>query len=801
MRKNLTWLALSMLAICIQFSPNIAMAGEINAGAGAALALSPSLFPANVADIPAGVLYAPTTDFQAKLICASDKNMPKSNVWQAFRKTFDLDAVPGKAICRIVCDTKYWLMVNGESVVYEGGLKRGPSPKDSYYDEIDLKPFLKQGENEILIETWFFGKPGFSHVDSGQPGLIFDATTNGDGGLYLISDKTWDAACLTKTSESGAGQPFEAVTDGDQPNYRLPESNVRFDARRNQDFPYVGSAEIADANGSAWGQFYKRPIPQWKDYGFKTYVSQTVTTDANGNCVYSCTLPYNAQVTPYLHVEARGGELIDIRTDNYQGGGPANVRHEYVCCEGEQEQELPGWFNGNKVLYTMPKSVKVLALEYRETGFAAEFAGTFCCDDEFCNKLYTKAVRTLYITMRDTFYDCPDRERAQWWGDAVNEMGEAFYALSREADQLPHKGFYELLRFQKPTGAIFSPVPAGNYSSELPAQMLATVSTKGLGVYQFYSGDYSVGIDLFPRILRYLACYEFEDDGLVKTRKGDWSWGDWGDNIDLRVLINEWYYMAATQALETAERIVDAKNRAELNDAIIQRVATDPKLVEMAKAAIPALKKQLESIEKNFDRVFWDGKQYRDPQYKGQTDDRANSMAVVARLAKKENYPALFEVLKTQKHASPYMEKYVLEALYLINQPDYAIERLKERFTEMVDAEGLTTLWEGWGLGDKGFGGGTMNHAWSGGGLTCLLQYAVGLEPVKPAFKEFKIQPQMGPLNKMETSTPTKFGRIVVKLEKLPEGAVKLNLTVPEGTVGFCGQQMFKPGAHEFIIK
>ncbi len=403
--------------------------------------------------------------------------------------------------------------------------------------------------------------------------------------------------------------------------------------------------------------------------------------------------------------------------------------------------------------------------------------------------------------MRDTFYDCPDRERAQWWGDAVNEMGEAFYALSREADQLPHKGYYELLRFQKPTGALFAPVPAGNYSSELPSQMLATVSTKGLGVYEFYSGDYSVGIDLFPRILRYLACYEFEDDGLVKTRKGDWSWGDWGDNIDLRVLINEWYYMAATQALETAKQIENAKNQPELNETIVQRIEKDPKLVEMAQAAIPALQKQLESIEKNFDRVFWDGKQYRDPQYKGETDDRANSMAVVARLAKKENYPALFEVFKTQKHASPYMEKYVLEALYLINQPDYAIERLKERFTEMVDAEGLTTLWEGWGLGDKGFGGGTMNHAWSGGGLTCLLQYAVGLEPVKPAFKEFKIQPQMGPLNKIETSTPTKFGNIVVKLEKLPEGAVKLNLTVPEGTVGIYGQQTFKPGVHEFIIK
>ena len=39
--------------------------------------------------------------------------------------------------------------------------------------------------------------------------------------------------------------------------------------------------------------------------------------------------------------------------------------------------------------------------------------------------MWEKSQRTLYITMRDTYMDCPDRERAQWWGDEVNESGEA----------------------------------------------------------------------------------------------------------------------------------------------------------------------------------------------------------------------------------------------------------------------------------------------------------------------------------------------------------------------------------------
>lgn len=49
------------------------------------------------------------------------------------------------------------------------------------------------------------------------------------------------------------------------------------------------------------------------------------------------------------------------------------------------------------------------------------------------NELWKRSVRTLYITMRDSYMDCPDRERAQWWGDEVNELGEAFYALSPPA--------------------------------------------------------------------------------------------------------------------------------------------------------------------------------------------------------------------------------------------------------------------------------------------------------------------------------------------------------------------------------
>ncbi len=739
-----------------------------------------------------GKSYPPTNDFKAQWITASDcPGIP--NLWFNFRKSFDLQTVPEKAICRIAADSKYWLYINGRLAVFEGGLKRGPTRIGTYFDEVDLKPFLKKGRNTVAILLWYFGKSGFSHIDSGKSGLIFDASTNGPNGLYLLSDASWKAklysgvpkgltlkpdrkrvsnlASLPKNWRDKTFGPFEAVTADPQPNYRLSEWNIRFDARydyqgdwKDETFDDSQWPEAAvcgcpgDGSVQPWGPLYKRLIPLWKDFGLKNYPQKIeLPLTCAKETVLECPLPYNAQVTPYFSIKAPAGLTIDIRTEDYKGGSEYNVRAEYVTKEGEQEFETPGWMNGHRVQYTFPAGVTVQALKYRETGFNTSFAGSFQCDDPFFNLLWEKAARTLYITMRDTFFDCPDRERAQWLGDAVNELGEAFYCMDRKADTLPKKAFYELYRFQREDNTIFSPVP-GIYTSELPAQMLAISGWYGLGTYSRYSGDFQTGEDLYQGIKRYESVWQFDDQNLIKPRKGAWNWGDWGTDVDLRVLLNCWYYLLIKEAKEIALRLDLPKDAAEF-DAKMKR------------------------IESAFNKVFWTGKDYRDPLYKGRSDDRANAMAVLAGFAKKEWYPILREHFKNEKNASPYMEKYVLEALFFMGYPDDGLARMKDRFAKMVNHPDYSTLWEGWGIGSEGYGGGTVNHAWSGGGLTALAQYAVGLSPVEPAFKKFQIVPQPGFLKKIDMTTCTKFGTIGIKLQKNNK-EFKISVSVPKGTSG-----------------
>jgi len=779
----------------LEFLPLLVLLCGFTQAAGG-LKIPFALIPETVSEISPGVLYAPTTDFAAPVIRPAGE-IPARNVWMKFGKTFTLDSVPEKALARIAADSRYWLTINGKLVVWEGGLKRGPAPNAMYYDEIDLKPFLKAGENRITALVWFWGKDGFSHINSGQPGFMFDATTNGEKGLFLKSDATWKA---------WVEKAYVPETADPQPNFRLPESNVRADSRlmvKSSETEKPAAVEVAEPAEKLWGGLYKRPFKGWKfDAAPRKFESLKTVENADGTKTVIGRLPYNMHESPWLRVNAKAGEEISIQTDGYHVGDPVNgepsLRFEYVCKDGEQDFQFPEWFSGNQVEYTMPASVEVLDLGYVESGFPAEFTGTFECSDEFYVRLYKKAARTLYVTMRDTYMDCPDRERALWWGDAVNELGEAFYALDREADQLTKKGIYELMRFQKPDGVIYAPIPAGNWDKELPAQMLATQSTYGLGTYALYSGDWATVLDVYPRTLRYLAVWDWDADGLVAVRHGGWSWADWGVNIDLRLILNAWYSLALEQAIQTGEMVRDLKNGK--GDAALQElVKKNPSLVALdAEAVLNVLYAQRDSLKQNFNRVFWTGTCYRSPEYKGETDDRSNAMAFLAGFAEPEKYAALREVMKKEEHASPYMEKYVLEALFRMGYDVDALERMKVRYSEMINNDSFTTLWEGWG--HHGIERGTFNHAWSGGGLTCLAQFSAGIEPTSPAFRTFRVRPQMGNLTRVATSLVTKSGTISVDLTKNEAGKITLKLTVPAGTTAEVAGKSYVAGTHEIVI-
>ena len=695
------------------------------------------------------------------LTCADATTEP--NQWLAFRRDVKLDAVPASAPARIAVDSKYWLWVNGQLVVFEGGLKRGPNPHDSYFDEVDLAPYLRKGENQIALLLWYFGKDGFSHLGSGRPQMWFQCPALGDG--------SW--LCRVHPA-------YGTAVDLPKPNYRLSESSIAFDARKDiSGWQTVSPEGFAPALlvENTLGALHTRPIPQWKDFGVKEIAFATHPGPEADTLV--ARLPHNMQMTPVFTVEdPEGGHRIVIETDHAKVGVEC-LRAEYFTKAGKQEYESLGWLSGEKIILTVQHGAQVSALKYRETGYDTTPEGQFTCSDPFFNKFWEKGLRTIYVNARDTFFDCPDRERAQWWGDIVTILGESFYTYSTSLHGLIRKGIRELAAWQRPDDILFSPIP-GNYGVELPCQMLAAVGRYGFWNYYMNTGDKETIAQVYPAVKRYLATYHVGADGLMAWHNGDWNWGDWGDNKDMRLLQNLWYVLALQSVSDMADLVGEEGEGG-------------------------AYWSQMEALRDAINRVCWTGSSYRHPEYAGATDDRVNALAVLAGVASEDQYDALFEVLKAEEHASPYMEKYVMEALFAMGHGDYALQRERKRYDWMVNHPDHDTLFEHWGVGvDNNWSGGSVNHAWSGGPLAVFPARMLGIVPTQPGWTEFSVRPDPAAFDQCSISFPTVLGTVAVALDR--EKGI-LAVTVPEGSraevsiPGTIQHHTLGPGTHRVNLQ
>lgn len=659
------------------------------------------------------------------------------NTWQVFRKQVILEDVPSSMVARIAADSKYWLWINGNQIVFEGGLKRGPNPEDTYYDEVDIAPYLNEGENTIGVLTCFFGKDGFSHKNSGRAALLFDAPG-------LVSDESWQAMV----------HPSYTFTSTAQPNYRLAESNIRYMAWTDigewwsADYDKtMPSAKVVDpdAENETTGDLVLRPIPQWKNFGLKDYESVEFNEKTR---ILTCRLPYDAQFTPYLSVRAETGKTIDIYTDHDIVTNEQCIRAQYVTRSGEQSYESLGWMNGQVAYYTIPEGVDVLAVKYRETGYDADFSGTFHCSDDFFNRLWQRSARTLYVNMRDTYFDCPDRERAQWWGDVVNELQQCRYVLSSSASLLTDKAIRELMGWQRTDNVLFSPCPAGNWQGELPAQSLMSVGWYGFYQHYLLNGDSAFVSDYYDGIHSYLhEVWQTDEKGFVITRNGDWSWGDWGEHVDLNLLLNSWYYLALKAEHQFASMLGRTADMTEINS-------------------------HMTLMKENFRTRFWNGSELRSPGYNDLTDDRANAIAVVAGLADEDMYKGITAILAKNQFASPLLELYVQKALFMMGEGELALNRARERYAAMMADDSQTTLSEYFPTG------GSTNHAWSGGMTVIMAEEVCGVKATSAGFSTFDVRPCLAGLTSASAGFDTPAGRIEVTVTE--EG---IDIVVPEKAV------------------
>ena len=297
-----------------------------------------------------------------------------------------------------------------------------------------------------------------------------------------------------------------------------------------------------------------------------------------------------------------------------------------------------------------------------------------------------------------------------------------------------------------------------------------------------HTGDRETMAYVYPAMRRYLSLWTLDDDGLTYERQGGWPWGDWGTDVDMRLILAAWHYLALQSAINVAELTGHEED-------------------------VSDYKQQMQSVMTAFNRC-WNGYAYRHPTYHGATDDRVQAMAVVSGLADSTKYERIYETIRSQEYASPYMEKYVYEALMRMGHGDYALERFKKRFGQMIADTCHTTLYEGWQEG--GYGGGSTNHAWSVGMLTDICEQILGIRPTVAGWKEAIIHPAVSPIHEATIAIPTVNGKLVYGFKdegnifhatiSIPKGMTVLFIA-PDGYASNNGHEMsLKSGTHELVF-
>lgn len=689
----------------------------------------------------AGLCYP--LDWSAKWIWQNDSG--PADTWMCFRKSFTLSSAPGTATAYIAADSRYFLYVNDSLIVREGGLKRQGAKIGAYYDEVDLAPYLLSGGNTVAVLVCYWGRPSGSNYSTGMGGLLFQLETPEK---TVVSDNSWKALKHPSFSHN--------TTQHDQG----AEWSVYFDASKEMtgwfkrdfiDSAFISAAEKGAPPCAPWDTLKQRPIPMWKH---ASPVFQSNFTPVTGPATVYIELPYNMQFYPVFKVKGSySGQFLRV---NSATNASANLVTDYVLRgDGDEEYfESPVWTTGWRIRFQVPPKTTLLAMGYIETGYDADYTVGFQSNLPDMNRMWRMAQRTAHICMKDQYMDCPDRERNPWTGDGLTVIQNvSLYSLDRRADLLTAKGFRELAYLSECQGL---PVI-------MPAQSLAALGLWGLHAYLMHSGDSALIREIYPRIKTYLSRYRpLQADGGVDMNDFADSfggWFDWGGGIiDRRLLGTIWYYAAIKAACHYAFVAGQSADTATFNE-------------------------DIRAIESNFNPTFWDSvaQCYRDPGCASCRDDRANGLAVAAGLADTARWPALVSLLNTTYTAGPWMERWVLDALFTMGEGQAALRRIRTQYGAMLATPDLTTLYEQFPKQ------GSCNHGWSGGPLIMMSQYVAGIAPETPGFGVYHVLPQVDDSFRVTDAVVVSVkGDIRVRAGR-DNGQVVLDLVSPAGTEAIVG--------------
>ena len=681
----------------------------------------------------------PTVLFgKSKWIWAGDATRRNSSIILRRTLSFGTEKPPTRALCRAACNTHYYLYVNGNAAVWFGGCRS----KQGYYDEFDIAKFLTKGDNAIVVYCQYYGNDGRDLVVPPRAGFIFECND-----LDIYSDETFTAydnrayktPRQTNCCYAGSDILYDASLEGQIQNVLDPSFSSSL---------FQPATVLDGYPDSTEGVLVQRLLPIERFSAQPVIVKPKKSTDQFDGDTYTLDLPREMLVTPYMEVIGNGQEKIQIYTDRSecQGtfGDEASVYHAHTIeyhtkptvniFEGLQPM------TGEKIVFSMPRTVRVLKLGYREIGYNTEPTCEFQTDSDRINALFKKAQNTLYACMGTTLMDTPERERTLWLGDS-SIAARALYLAYYDASALVKKAIDDIIE-ARDGDVLYSCIP-GNLPVDIPAHGLMALGEYGIfAQYKNFVGDADLLRREYAKLCDYLMLWEMTEHG-VALREGNRRWYDNLYNIDEPLIENALYYSACKFLIDLGRSVGELDYEETLDDRM-NNIA--------------------EYIESR-----WDGLGYtsRDDGY----DDRANALIVLCGIVPTERKDALARLLAATYSASPYLEWTVIEALDKLGRRDLAYKRFEARYALLAESESTTR-------GEDFNGYGTHCHSYQSSVISELICVFGGID-IKDGAKLITITPDFTALKDFKCSLKLATGGLEVRYKY---SATKIDIIIENRT-------------------
>ncbi len=466
-----------------------------------------------------------------------------------------------------------------------------------------------------------------------------------------------------------------------------------------------------------------------------------------------------------------------------------------------------------RYLYVSDESAEVEAqYEY----LPLEYKGSFRCEDELVNRVWSVAAYTFHLNSREFFLDGIKRDRWVWSADAYQSLFVNRYL------------FFDPEIEKRTLIALGGKAPFKRHINTIMDYTFFWI----MGIMEYYRtyGDRKFVRQMLPQMKEVMAFCESREsaDGFMREKPGDWIFIDWAPMDKEGALCGEQILYAralecygdlwemalseeGTQPGEMQPREAVPEQTAETAMAMDTDMAMDAGMgIKIAKVYRQKARRLYELIQERFydkeKEVFIDSYESGRRNVTRHSNILAYLFLPCSEKQKKDIYEKVILNEEVRQITTPYFKFYENQVHCLEGNAELLEESIRSYYGSMLET-GATTLYEEYDPSMTGvehyamYGNPyekSLCHAWSASPIYLLGAFRLGVQNTGVAYETFDVRPNPGDLKSFDGKVPVPGGAVRVCVN---EKEIRVCSDIPGGTLWVQGKAFRLEAGKETVVK